>query len=87
MFNFLYRKRVALLCILLLPTLLPAQNRLLTLSDFTDSADHYLPRLMEKRALVSSAASNVTDTRHQFLPNIRFNDQVNIGTDNSLPGS
>ncbi len=87
MFNFLYRKRVALLCILLLPKLLIAQGRLLTLSDLTDSADHYLPRLMEKRALVSSAASNVTDTRHQFLPNIRFNDQVNIGTDNSLPGS
>jgi outer membrane protein TolC len=42
---------------------------------------------MEKKALVNSAEANVTDTRHQFLPAVRFNDQVDIGTDNSVAGS
>jgi outer membrane protein TolC len=52
-----------------------------------DSADHYLPSLMAKRALVNSASANITDTRHQFLPAFRFSDQVILGTDNSIAGS
>ena len=59
----------------------------LRLSALNDSADHYLPRLMQKRALVNSASAFITETRHQFLPVVRFNDQVNIGSDNSTAGS
>lgn len=72
---------------LLLPCHMFAQPSFLKLSALVDSADHYLPRLKEKEALLKSASANVTDTRHQFLPFFRFNDQVNIGSDNSLPGS
>jgi outer membrane protein TolC len=64
-----------------------SQKPFLTLSALNDSADHYLPRLLQKRALVNSASAFITETRHQFLPAVRFNDQVNIGTDNSVAGS
>jgi outer membrane protein TolC len=64
-----------------------SQKPFLNLSALNDSADHYLPRLLEKRALVSSASASVTEARHQFLPAVRFNDQVNLGSDNSAAGS
>src|SRR4249919_1570515 len=64
-----------------------SQKTFISLSALNDSADHYLPRLMQKRALVNSASAFITETRHQFLPAIRFNDQVNIGSDNATAGS
>jgi outer membrane protein TolC len=64
-----------------------SQKPFLTLSALNDSADHYLPRILEKRSLVSSATASIMEVRHQFLPAIRFNDQVNLGTDNSIAGS
>lgn len=64
-----------------------SQKPFMTLSALNDRADQYLPRLLEKKALVNSAAAAVTETRHQFLPALRFNDQVNLGTDNSIAGS
>ena len=88
---FIFRNRkwliISTISILLLPHSLFSQKPFLTLSALTDSADHYLPRLLEKKALLNSASANVTDVKHQFLPFFRFNDQVNIGSDNSLPGS
>ena len=48
---------------------------------------YYLPRLLQKKALVNSASAAVSETRHQFLPALRFNDQVNLGSDNSIAGS
>jgi outer membrane protein TolC len=64
-----------------------SQQSFISLSTLNDSADHYLPRLLEKRALVKGASAYVTETRNQFLPSVRFNDQVNIGSDNSVAGS
>ncbi len=64
-----------------------SQNAVLSLSALNDSADHYLPRLLEKQSLVNSAVAAVVETRHEFLPAIRFNDQVNLGSDNSAAGS
>jgi outer membrane protein TolC len=89
MFTFWNRKHVAVAAIILLQSPVPlfAQKVFFTLSDLTDSADHYLPRLLEKKALVNSATANVTDVRHLFLPSLRASDQVNLGTDNSLAGS
>ncbi len=88
---FIFRNRkwliISTISILLLPHSLFSQKPFLTLSALTDSADHYLPRLLEKKALLNSASANVTDVKHQFLPFFRFNDQINIGSDNSLPGS
>jgi outer membrane protein TolC len=58
-----------------------------TLSGLTDSALHNLPLLLEKKAGVSRSRSEVSDLRHQFFPLLRANAQVDLGTDNSLPGS
>src|SRR5664279_3828943 len=89
MFTFRNGKRlVYMLVFLILPVVsVFSQKTFLSLSALNDSADHYLPRLLEKRALVNSASASVTETRHQFLPNVRFNDQVNLGTDNATAGS
>ncbi|HEY2347723.1 MAG TPA: TolC family protein, partial [Puia sp.] len=89
MSSFRNGNRVALVIIIILlsPIYIFCQKPFLSLSALNDSADHYLPRLLEKRALVNSASSYVTETRNQFLPAIHFNDQVNIGTDNSTAGS
>ncbi|HEV3223138.1 MAG TPA: TolC family protein [Puia sp.] len=58
-----------------------------SLSSLTDSALRNLPLLMEKKALINSGQSAVKDIRHQFIPFLRANAQVDMGTDNSLPGS
>jgi len=89
MFTFRNGKQlVYILIFLILPAVsVFSQKPFLTLSALNDSADLYLPRLLEKRALFSSASSAVTEARHQFLPSVRFNDQVNIGSDNSTAGS
>ena len=58
-----------------------------SLSSLTDSALRNLPQLMQRKALINSSQSMVKDVRHQFIPFLRANAQVNMGTDNSLPGS
>jgi outer membrane protein TolC len=89
MSSFRNGNRVALVMIIIFlsPIYIFSQKPFLSLSALNDSADHYLPRLLEKRALVSSASAYVTETRNEFLPAVRFNDQVNIGSDNSTAGS
>ena len=89
MFNFPGGKRIVntVLLLALSAASVYSQKPFLSLSALNDSADHYLPRLLEKRALVNSAVASVTETRHEFIPAVRFNDQVNIGSDNSIAGS
>lgn len=89
MFTFPTRNPVAIqfILFLLLPGFVFSQAPMLTLSALTDSADHYLPRLLQKKALLNSASANVSDVKHQFLPFFRVSDEVNLATDNSLPGS
>ena len=64
-----------------------SQPRHFQLAEFIDSAQHHLPLLLQKQSLVSAARAGVTDARHAFLPNAFLADEVNLGTDNSLPGS
>ena len=89
MLSFCKGKRVAYISVFILLSAIPvfSQNTFLSLAALNDSADHYLPRLLEKKALLNSASAYITETRNQFLPAFRFNDQVNIGTDNSAAGS
>ena len=89
MFSFLIGKQVAFTTglIFLLSMSVYSQKPYLSLSELNDSADRYWPRLMEKKAQLNSASVAVTETRHQFLPAFRFNDQVNLGSDNSIAGS
>jgi outer membrane protein TolC len=73
---------------LLLPSLsLFAQQKKYTLKDFIDSAQHHLPVLLQKQALVEAARAGVTDAKHAFLPTSYIGDELTAATDNSIPGS
>jgi outer membrane protein TolC len=89
MVAFCFRKYFCVLVFLIpAPTLsLFAQQKNYNLSGLIDTTKNYLPQLMRKKALLNGARAVVTDTRNSFLPELRLNDQVNIGTDNSLAGS
>jgi outer membrane protein TolC len=83
------RKFPALTGLILLIPLLSvfAQQPNYTLRELVDSAAHYYPQLMQKQALLNSAEAAVTDAKHTFLPSLRVNEQIGLGTDNSIPGS
>ena len=73
---------------LLLPPLsVISQSKKYSLTDLVNSAQNYLPVLMEKKALINSTKATVTDIKHSFLPQLKFSDQLNIGSSNSLEGS
>ncbi|MDP4130425.1 MAG: TolC family protein, partial [Bacteroidota bacterium] len=64
-----------------------AQQSNYSLRQLVDSAQHYYPQLLQKQALLNSAEAAVTDAKHLFLPTLKVNEQVGLGTDNSIPGS
>lgn len=73
---------------LLMPTLfLYSQTNTYSLSGLVDSAQNYLPVILQKKALIGAANARVTDTKHSFLPQLKFSEQINIGSANSLEGS
>ena len=89
MFSFISRKRFYVLIILLLiqaPSIL-AQTKSYSLISLIDSAQKFLPVLMQKKELVKAAKSNITYIRHSFLPQLKFGEQLDIGSANSLAGS
>ncbi len=63
------------------------QQKNYSLSDFVDSAEHHMPVLLQKQALIDASKAAVTDAKHSFLPNAFVADELNLGTDNSIPGS
>jgi|SRR5579871_675341 len=63
------------------------QQKKYSLSDFVDSAEHHMPILLQKQALVDASKAGITDARHSFLPNAFIADELTLGTDNSIPGS
>jgi outer membrane protein TolC len=63
------------------------QQKNFTLSELVDSAKVYLPQVSLKYALLGFSKAAVVDTRHSFLPSLKVNEQVNLGTDNSVAGS
>ena len=63
-----------------------AQSKFYTLEVLIDSSTRHLPFLFEKQAIVNSYKAMVADARHSFLPQLKINDQVNIGSDNSVAG-
>jgi len=73
--------------LLLLPVLSLFAQKNYTLPALIDSAQHHLPVLLQKKALVQAARAGITDARHAFLPTSYLGDEVTVGSDNSLPGS
>ncbi|MFP5039974.1 TolC family protein [Parasediminibacterium sp. JCM 36343] len=87
MASFQKGKRWHLLAIwLCLPTLSLFAQQKYTLPSLIDSAEHYLPLLQQKTAIIGATKAQVTDTKHSFLPQLRVAEQLNIGSDNSLGG-
>ena len=76
-----------LLALLLIPALSFSQENKYSLSSIVDSAHNFLPVLRQKAALLEAAKARVTDTRHSLLPQLKFSEQVNLGSDNSMAGS
>lgn len=64
-----------------------AQTNKHTLTDLIEASKKYLPSLLQKQALISSAQATLTEVRHSFLPRLYVGDEVSIGTDNSMAGS
>lgn len=87
MIQFLIRKGIPMVCIQLFLLVYPCQSQQLSLKDLVDSAKKNLPLLKQKQAQIESAKSNLSFTKHSFLPSLKFSEQVNIGTDNSIAGS
>jgi outer membrane protein TolC len=52
-----------------------------------DSAQHHLPVLRQKMALVEAAKAGIRDARDAYLPSSFIGDEVLVGSDNSLPGT
>jgi outer membrane protein TolC len=76
--------------LLLLPTLsLFAQHtgQSYSLPALIDSAQHHLPMLLQKKALIEAGQAGVRDARDAFLPSSYLGDEVLVGSDNAVPGS
>ncbi len=89
MVPFITRKRCCVFGILFLvqASSLLAQSKTFSLLNLADSAKKNLPLLLQKKALIQAAQAAVTDTEHSFLPQLKFGEQLNIGSANSVAGS
>lgn len=85
---FYARKRVWVLstCILLFSYTGIAQKKI-SLGELVEASRLHLPVLLQKQALVKSAQASVADVKQSFLPQVKFSEQLNLGSDNSLAGS
>ncbi len=64
-----------------------AQTKKYSLSSLILSAHSYQPVLMQKKALIESSKAFITDTKHSFLPQVKFGEQLDLGSANSVAGS
>jgi outer membrane protein TolC len=89
MVSFFKRKCCCVCGIVLLMQGVPvfAQTKNYSLLNLIDSAQHYFPALMQKSAFIEAGKAAITDTRHSFLPQLKFSEQLNIGSANSVAGS
>ena len=86
--SFMRKCYLVSVALLLVPALsLFSQTKKYSLISLVDSGQNYLPVLMQKKALINAATARITDTRHSFLPQLKFSEQLNIGSANSIEGS
>ncbi len=85
---FWIRKCILVLVLMPITSLaLFAQKKNYRLQELVDSAKNNFPQLLRKNALVNYSKAAITDVRHAFLPGVRIDEQLTVGTDNSLAGS
>lgn len=80
-------KYVAVICICCIPSFSLFAQKQFSLQDLVGASTAHMPVLKQKQALVDAAKASVTETRHSFLPQVRASEQLNLSSDNSLPGS
>lgn len=56
----------------------------LSLQNLLDSSRKNLPILQQKQALINASKASVTEVKHSFLPQVKFSEQLNIGSNNSM---
>ena len=74
----------AALPLLLMPVLSVMAQQKYSLTAFVDSSIKYLPTLKQKTALINLAKASVNDVKHSFLPQLKFSEQLNIASNNSM---
>ena len=88
MATFHLRKCCAVLVLFLV---LPASSLLAqhyySLQNLIDSASQNLPLLKQKQALIKGSLASVRDIKHSFLPQVKFSEQLNLGSNNSMAGT
>jgi outer membrane protein TolC len=62
------------------------KSNVYSLNDLIDSLKHFMPALLQKQALISSAKAGVTDAKHSFLPKLNAVEELSLATDNDLAG-
>jgi outer membrane protein TolC len=94
MVTFCFRKLLWTGCILILlwwPSIgllaQPVTPAAFSMPALIDSAQHHLPVLRQKMALVEAAKAGIRDAKDAYLPTSFLGDELLVGSDNSLPGT
>lgn len=88
MATFFARKCCGVMLILLLaPTVFLLAQQHLSLQNLIDASRADFPVLKQKLSLINANKAAIADIKHSFLPQLKFSEQLNIGSDNSLAGS
>ncbi len=73
--------------LLLHSAFLQAQEKPVSLSDLVLASKNYYPSIQQKNAELNRVKATAVEVKHSFLPQLKFNDQINLGSDNALAGS
>lgn len=55
-----------------------------SLQNLLNASRKNLPILQQKQALVNASQASITEIKHSFLPQVKFSEQLNIGSNNSM---
>lgn len=86
MTSFNKRSLCVIIYVLFMLNCISAQQKRYSLLELTDAALQHYPLLQQDELKIKTAEAIVTDIRHSYLPTMRVNDQINLGTDNSIAG-
>ena len=78
---------VALALCFLLPAGSLLAQKYFSLQKLIDSATANLPLLKQKEALIKSSQASTKEVEHSFLPQVKFSEQLNAGSNNTVAGS
>jgi outer membrane protein TolC len=78
---------VALGIYLLLPSGSLLAQTYFSLQNLIDSATANIPLLKQKQALIKSSQASLAEVKHSFLPQVKFSEQLNAGSNNTVAGS